>query len=178
MSRSFALRLGAPMAVLMAVLLTSSFKGPNIDEYQVKAVFIINFAKYVDWSSHREEDDFKIGIVGQSEIKEELEKIAEYKKGSGRSMQVMQLDPEKPIPCNIVFVAHSESRRVQKLAKDFAGKGVLLVSEDNKSASRAAGINLIKTDNKIKFEINQTSIKYAGLRLSSQLQLLASALHP
>lgn len=177
MSRSLALRLGAPMAIFMAVLLTSSFKGSDIDEYQVKAMFITNFIKYVDWSSNENESDFIIGIVGQSDIKAELEKIAESKKGN-RPMKVVQLDPEKPVPCNIVFVAQSESRRVKKLARDFAGKGVLLVSEDNKSASRDAGINLIKIDNKIKFEINQTSIRYAGLRLSSQLQLLAAALHP
>ena len=178
MHRRFALRLGAPMAILLAVLLTSSFRGSDIDEYQVKAVFIINFAKYVDWTSNENESDFKIGIVGQSPIKAELEKIAEYKKVSARTMQVVQLDPEKLVPCNIVFVAEPESRRVQQLARDFTGKGVLLVSEDNKSASHAAGINLIKNDNKIKFEINQTSIKQAGLRLSSQLQLLAAALHP
>ena len=178
MSRRFAFRLGAPMAVLLAVLLTSSFRGSDIDEYQVKAVFIINFAKYVDWSSNENESDFKIGIVGQSPIKAELEKMAEYKKVSARTMRVFDLDPEKPVPCNIVFVAQSESRIVQQLARDFSGKGVLLVSEDNSYASRAAGINLIKNDNKIKFEINQTSIKQAGLRLSSQLQLLASALHP
>ena len=171
-------RSGSRILVFLAAWLSFAFTGPEIDEYQVKAMFIINFAKYVDWSSNDNESALKIGIVGESKITEALDRIAEYKKGNAKPLQILQLDPEKPVHCNIVFVARSESRRVQQLAKEFSGKGVLLISEDNNASSRAAGINLIKSDNKIKFEINQSSIKLAGLRLSGQLQQLAAALYP
>jgi hypothetical protein len=172
------LRLGSRLAVLTAAFFAVSFSGPDIDEYQVKATFVVNFAKYVDWSSNENENEFKIGVVGESDITAPLEKLAEGKKANGRSMKVMQLDPDKTMPCNIIFVARSESRRMPLLARDYAGKGVLLVGEENDRPSSSAGINLIKDENRIKFEINQTAIKQAGLRLSAQLQLLASALRP
>jgi len=172
------LRLGSRLAVLTAALVAASFTRPDIDEYQVKATFVVNFAKYVDWSSNENDGDFKIGILGESEITVPLEKLAEGKKANARNMKVLQLDPEKVQHCNIIFVTRAESRRLPRLAREFAGKGVLLVSEENGQPSPAAGINLIKDENRIKFEINQGAIKQAGLRLSSQLQLLASALRP
>jgi hypothetical protein len=178
MHRVITLRLGALLAVVTASLVAVSFTGPDIDEYQVKATFVVNFAKYVDWSTNATENDFAIGIVGPSEITAPLEKLADGRKVNARNMKVLQWDPVKPAPCNILFVAHSESWRLPRLAKDFAGKGVLLVSEDNLRPSPSAGINLIKEENRIKFEINQAAVKQAGLRLSAQLQLLASALRP
>jgi hypothetical protein len=161
--------------VLAAFFLSAGFAKPELDEYQVKAMFLMNFIKYVDWSAYADENTVRIGIVGTSDITPALEKIAEYKRGGSKKIEIIRMDTDNPQLCNLLFVSREESGRIAHYAKQFAGRGMLIVSEDK---SHQAGINLLKEDNKIKFEINQAAVKQAGLRLSVQLQALASTLNP
>ena len=154
-----------------------AFTRADLDEYEVKAMFLINFVKYVDWGADVH-GPVRIGIVGPSDIQPALERIAAYKRNGTRPLEIVAYDAAHPVQCHVLFVSHANMSKAAALARELAGRGVLIISEDNSSSSHAAGINLIRTDNKIKFEINQASIRQAGLRLSGQLQQLATVLNP
>ena len=172
------LLLARALALAIVALVSLSFTRVDIEEYEAKAMFLINFVKYIDWGQQDPATPVRIGIVGHSEIRPALERIAEYKKGNARPLQIVSIDPAHPELCHVIFISREETRKTSALAKELAGKGVLLVTEDNSSSNRSAGINLIKSSQRIKFEINQPAIRLAGLRLSGQLQQLAAAQNP
>jgi len=157
-------------------LIGTSAEKDTIDEYKVKAVFLVNFIKYVDWPSSYD-NSFKIGVIGKSIITGNLKEIAEFKKSNSRPLEILEYDSKRPVLCDILFIPNSEMKRISKFAKDMEGKKVLIVSEDNNSSSHLAGINLIKTKGKIKFEVNEAALKKSGLKLSSQLSTLAVSIN-
>lgn len=148
-----------------------------MDEYKVKAVFLVNFIKYVDWPASSD-NSFKIGVAGESSIIASLREIAEYKKSNLKPIEIIRYDPKNPVHCDILFIAKTEMKSISKIAKDIEDRKILLVSEDDVSSSHVAGINLIKIKGKIKFEVNERAIKKSGLKLSYQLTTLAVAINP
>lgn len=148
--------------------------GPDGNEYQVKAMFVFNFTKYVEWPDADQAGAFTIGVVGESEITEPLEKIAAQKKVGDRKIVVKKITTEDEEYCNIIIVSRAKLGKLEAIEKKQAGRGVLIISDES---SRSAAINLITRDNKIRFEINQSLAKSGGVKISSQLLSLAVSIH-
>jgi hypothetical protein len=164
--------------LLLAALVFGSFaagpSGGEGNEYQIKAMFVFNFTKYVEWPDAKSSDFFVIGVIGESEITEPLEKIAIQKKVGDRKIAVKVLSPEAEEFCNIIIVSKSKLNKLDQIEKRYAGKGVLIVSDESQ---RSAAINLVTRDNKIRFEINPALAKSGGVKISSQLLSLAVEVH-
>ena len=165
------------LALTFVALASMAFTQPELDEYEVKAMFLINFVKYVDWAPENP-GTMRIGVAGKSDILPVLERIAANRKGGARPLEIVQVNASQPPHCHLLFIPSHETRKAASFSRELAGKGVLIVTEDNLSNTRVGGINLIRADNRIKFEINQAAIKQAGIRLSGQLQQLATTLNP
>jgi len=148
------------------------------NEYGVKAMFVYNFTKHVEWPSSANTGVFRIGIVGKSEISDELRKIALQRKVDGKPIEIAAVMPDDNQVYQLIFVSHNQSQKLEELSKKYAGKGVLIISEEAKRSERAASINLIMLDHKVRFEINQTSVRLAGLKISMALSNLASVVNP
>ena len=160
--------------LLLIALLCGAFKADVDDnEYQIKAMFVFNFTKYVEWPESRNEV-FTIGIIGESEIIQPLEKIALQKKVGDKKIVIRKLSPDDEEYCNIVIVANSKTIKLEVIEKRYANKGVLIISDES---PRSAAINLVTRDNKVRFEINQALAKSGGIKISSQLLALAVAVH-
>ena len=164
--------------MLLAAFVFGSFSsGPSSsegNEYQIKAMFVFNFTKYVEWPESKPGDFFTIGVIGESEITEHLERIAIQKKVGDRKIVVKALSSEADDYCNILIVSNSRLGKLEQIEKKFAGKGVLIISDES---PRSAAINLVTRDNKIRFEINQSLAKSGGIKISSQLLSLAVEVH-
>ena len=76
--------------------------------------------------------------------------------------------------CNILFVSRSEPASVGEIVGALAGSPVLLVGEQDRFARKGGMINFIEVDKKVRFEINESDAKRAGLKISSQLLKLAT----
>ena len=147
--------------------------GNSGNEYDLKALFIFNFIKYVDWPQAIEAADFKVGVLGQYEILESLRKVSDQKKINNRKIEVeVFVDPDD-INCQLLFIPRTMSDRLPECINKFSGKGVLIVTEGKNLATRGSSINFVMVENKMKFEINQNAVHKAGLKLSSQLLNLA-----
>ncbi len=163
---------------LFAAFVFSSFqpgiRGNEGNEYEVKAMFVFNFIKYVEWPETNTNAEFIIGVIGESEITEPLERIAFQKKAGNKKIIVRKLTADDDTYCNIIIVSHSRSGKLEQVEKKYTNRGCLIISDES---PRSAAINLINRDNKIRFEINQSMIKSGGVKIASQLLSLAIAVH-
>lgn len=160
--------------LLAAFVLGAASPAPEGNEYQIKAMFVFNFTKYVEWPDDSPADVFTIGLIGESEIMGPLERIAAQKKVGDKKIIIKKLTLEDNEYCNIVIVSRSRTNKLDFIEKKYQGKGVLVISDES---PRSAAINLVTRDNKIRFEINQSLAKGGGVKISSQLLSLAVSIH-
>jgi len=165
----------AKLLLLLAVFILGSFSYSNDgNEYQVKAMFVFNFTKYVEWPETKSGDVFTIGVIGESEILEPLERITTQKKVGDKKITVKTISLEDEEICDIVIVSKTRLNKLEQIEKKYAGKGVLIISDESQ---RSAAINLVTRYNKIRFEVNPSLAKTGGVKISSQLLSLAVEVH-
>jgi hypothetical protein len=170
--------LKAKIILLLTAIVFGSFShgisGMEGNEYQIKAMFVLNFTKYVEWPDLKSSDIFIIGVVGESDIIEPLERIATQKKVGDKKIIIKTLTLDDEDYCNIIIVSKSKLNKLEQIEKKYSGKGVLVISDE---AQRSAAINLVTRDNKIRFEVNQSLARSGGVKISSQLLSLAVEVH-
>lgn len=169
---------------LMALLATGvwaarlSAQQEYIDrEPQIKAAYLYNFGKYVEWPAETKAigsaqgPDFVIGILGDSRVKEALVTLAKSKKLNGRRIVYHRITGDKSYrPCDILFVpAGQDAATVAAVLKKSAGAPTLVVGEEESFARRGGMINFFVEGNNVKFEINPRAAERAGLKISSKL---------
>ena len=106
---------------------------PRPSEYQLKAAFLFNFAKFIDWPPEALADDkasFVIGILGDNPFGNNLEQIVAGKKINGHPIvvQVLQSATEAG-HCQILFISSSEKKRFAAIILNLHGAAVLTVSD-------------------------------------------------
>jgi len=143
-------------------------------EYMIKAAFLLNFARFVDWP----EGSFKDGlspinllILGADPFGDTLDSIKE-KTVKGRQLRIKRgQNVEDAVPCHILFISSSEKEKVSQIVKLLGP--VLTVSEIPRFCQQGGMVNFIKVENKIQFEINPEMAKQKRLSISSRLLKLA-----
>ena len=146
-------------------------------EYQTKARFLFNFAKFVDWPAHKftqPDSPLIIGIVGTDPFGGLLEETAQDTMVNDRAVTVRHLaSMEELRKCHIIFVCRSETSRLGPILAEVRGDNVLTVGETDKFTSRGGMINFVMVNNAVRFQINDAAARHAGLKISSKLQQLA-----
>jgi hypothetical protein len=171
-----------PAAVLLALLLAAPGAAPaqTAGEYEVKAAFLYNFTKFVDWpaAAFPDSGSFKICVLGDDPFGGSLEAVAGEQVGS-RKLKVMRTDSvSRSVGCQILFISHSEKDRLQQILAAVKGTPVLTVGDSKDFAEEGVIINFILEGTRERFEINTVSADRAGLRISSKLLQLAKRLVP
>ena len=142
-------------------------------EYSLKAAFIFNFTKYIDWSVTEARDEFIIGVIGNSPINAPLEEIAKSKTVKDKKITLRKFNNANEINfCNILFIGREAPVPLRDIFVK-TGKGTLTVSEQAGYAKEGIAINFIIVNNNLKFEANTKTMEAAGLKVSSQLLKLA-----
>lgn len=142
-------------------------------EANLKAAFIYNFTRYIDWEKNGE-PDFVIGIIGPSYVSKPLTEIAATKVVDNKKIIIRQFEkPEDISYCHILFIPKGLNYPLRSVL-DKVGKGTLTVSEENGFAKQGSAFNFTISNEKLKFEANLRAIYTAGLKVSSQLLKLAT----
>ncbi len=146
-------------------------------EYQIKAAFLYQFAKFVQWPDKVFADSSKqivIGILGQDPFRDDLDNTVRGKYIHGRQIEIERYDRLDNINnCQILFISDSETKNLAMIFSKLRHASILTVG-DTENFSREGGIiNFIRKANKIHFEINVDAAQAAGLKLSSKLLNLA-----
>lgn len=150
-------------------------------EYAVKAGFIYNFTRFIKWPEKvfsKEPKEWIIGVLGDSPIKDSLATLASRKKGKGEKIIIKGFSSLEEInKCHILFISHGEKRRIESIVAKVKNSPVLLIGDSPGFEKKGIGINLVIRENKVRFQINKDALERAGLRASSSLLNLGSAIH-
>lgn len=146
-------------------------------EYDVKAVFLYNFAQFVDWpeSSLSETNTaFVIGVLGEDPFGAILDQTVKGEHIHGRPLLVRRFcKPEDGRGCHLVFVSRSEKGRITDIIQRLGGRGILTVS-DIESFSRLGGmITFKRVKGRVQFDINVPAAEKEGFRISAKLLRVA-----
>jgi len=163
--------------ILIAILvLSSSFKlESRIDtNSRIKAVFILNFTKLIEWPQSYRVGEFVVGIIGETPLYSELTKMAKVKKVANQSLVIKQFKTIAEIDkCHILYVTEAKSNEISEIIKKIKINSTLIITEDQGLIKKGAGINFIVQDNRQKFELNKANVEKYKLKVSSNLEALA-----
>lgn len=145
----------------------------RFDEQSVKALFLYNFALFVEWPDAGAGRPFVIGVVGDNGIVKALERIGREKNVRGRTIEVRSLAPgEDPSSCQLLFVTEEGDRQTPGVLRGSRGP-VLTVGEAPLFLRDGGMIRLLMDGDRVRFQINNTAAQNAGLHVSSRLLSLA-----
>jgi hypothetical protein len=149
-------------------------------EYLIKAGFIYNFAKFVEWPSAafaQPDSPIIIGILGTDPFGTLIDRIVENKKIGARGFVVKRLkwgtDLKDLKECKILFVGASEKAHIDELVQIVKSLPILTVGETPGFAERGGVIRFVLEDNRVRFEVNVEAAHQADLTISSRLLTLA-----
>ncbi len=154
--------------------------GPT--EYQVKAAFVYNFVKFVDWPSSaftNANSPYVIGVLGDNAIGDNLKQAVVGRKINGRPLEFVTFHSARDaLDCQVLFISKSERRHYNEILAILRGKSILTIGESDGFIDAGGIINfVILPDRTVHFQINQPATKEAGLKMSSDLLNLAIPAH-
>jgi YfiR/HmsC-like len=149
--------------------------------YQLKAAFLFNFVKFIDWpasSFANSQSPFTICVLGQDPFGSILEDTLQGKMIGDRSLTLRRLRDRAEVRlCQMVFVSSSERAHMAEIIAVVQGTGVLLVGETNGFAASGGTIEFTLEDNHVRFTINTDAADRSGLKFSSKLLAVAKIVH-
>jgi len=149
--------------------------GPG--EYELKAAFVYNFAKFVEWPSDAfatNKAPLVVGVLGQNPFGDSLERTIRDKSINEHPLVLKELNsPTQATNCHIVFICSSEKKRLPEILAGLQGASVLTVGEMDRFTESGGMINFVLEGNKIRFRINEGAARSVRLKISSKLLSLA-----
>ena len=167
---------------LLLLLIVSSFamaaeRLPSSQEYPIKAAFLYNFTKYVEWPSTAHtnaQSPIVITVLGKNPFGSALEAIVEGRSVNGRRVVVRYAtDIESIKPSHILFIPKSENSVTGNVIESLKGQPILIVGESDEFKKARGMVNLSVESSQVRFEINIAAAEAVHLKISSQLQKLA-----
>ena len=150
-------------------------------EYQVKAAFLYNFARFVEWPPRAFSSataPLGVCVLGEDPFGDALDRAVLGKSLSDRTLMVRRGKKLQELGgCEILFISASERGRLPEIFDDLRTAPVLTVGESENFAARGGGVQFTLEDNHVHFIINVDATERAGLKLSSKLLSLAHVVH-
>jgi hypothetical protein len=168
---------GLSFALVLGTLVAAGARGQAIDEYQLKAAFLYNFAKFVTWppeSFQNSKDPIVVCILGPNPFGGALEQAVQGKVVEGRKLLVLQIsDGKQASSCQILFISSSERKRWRSIIVELKSSGILTVGETEGFADQGGVVNFKLDGNRVRLEVNIDAAEEQKLRISSKLLSLA-----
>jgi hypothetical protein len=167
------------LAVVWTLLAVSSVHAqqrPN--DYQVKAAYLYNFGRFVEWPSKvsaAKGDSFTVCVLGEDPFGSTLDATLAGETIGGKNVVAKRISiPQESVNCQILFLSAGEAGRLNKIMEGLDKEAVLTVSDIPQFSRRGGMIQFIREGNRIRFEVNLTATQRAGLTLSSDLLKVAT----
>jgi len=164
-------------ALLLLLSTVAARAGEALSEAEVKAAFLYNFTKFVEWPKQTFSSTnapIQFAVFGDEEFSAKLKTLLGDKKAHGRSFEVKSIfTPQEAKNFHIVFVAGPESRRAAQVLEATKKAPVLTIGESDQFLDAGGMINLFFEDAQLAFEVSPESAQKAGLEISSKLLRLA-----
>jgi len=169
-------------AIAVVVMSAQSAQPPISREYQIKAVFIFNFTRFVDWPPSafpNASAPLVIGVLGENRFGSYLSETVADERVGGHPVLIQYYDhPEEIQNCHILFIALPDPQKAEQVISAIKGKSMLTIGESPDFLKRGGMIKFFKRKKNIRFEINPAAAKSANLILSSKLLRVADIFDP
>jgi hypothetical protein len=163
-------------ALLIAAIVPARSHAEPTEEYRVKAAFIYNFAKFIEWSPEAYESSASpivLCILGDDPFETALDSV-EGKKVGERKLVIKRIKKvQDGDGCQILFICSSEKEGLPQILKALQGSSVLTISDMDRFTDQGGVIGFVLADNKIRFDINLGAARLSKLEISSKLLKLA-----
>lgn len=164
------------VSVLVPILCAPSIARAESAD-QVKAAFLFNFARYVEWpqsSFASDSDPLRLCVLGRAELQAVVEQTVSGRSVGNRPVEVSSVaDLEATARCHLLFVGAGAGASAAAVSQKLGTAAVFTIADQPGFAAGGGIANFIQVDQKIRFEINPGAAKRAGLRISSSLLRLA-----
>jgi hypothetical protein len=155
---------------------------PGLTENQLKASFVLNFARYVEWPAGafpHAEAPLTICMVGRDFRGLSLAELDGRRIGSRPVSVRSDVRLETIQGCHVAFIAESEERRLAPTLRGIGTRPILTVSDVENFIDAGGDIGLVSGGERLQFEVNREALASRQLRASSQMLRLARNLnHP
>lgn len=143
-------------------------------EYDIKAVFLLNFAQFVDWPPQafaQTNSPFVIGVLGVADpFGRTLDEVVEGETVRGREIRAKRFRRLEEVDvCHILFLSASEERRAGEMLAALKNRPILTVGDMDRFVSRGGMIKLYTESGRVRLRINNDAARAAGLTLSAKL---------
>ncbi len=165
--------------ILLIITLVSWWSLSNADlsiakEYQIKSVFLYNFASFIKWpnSAFVNNNNFYICILGEDPFKQVIDITVENENISGHPIMIKRLAKlKKEDICQILFVSKTENTpNILPIVTNFP---ILTISDTDSFVEQGGMIQFFNRGKKIRFLINPEKVKETGLYVSGNLLKIA-----
>jgi hypothetical protein len=157
--------------------LSAQTLGQTVEVSQLKAAYLYNFAKFVEWPSgvfRNAGDPAVICVVGDERTSDILEPAVAGKKANGRTVEARRPhSPEEFKSCHVLFIGFSDKEHIAQLLNGLQRSSVLTVGQSDQFIPLGGMINLALKNTTIELEIDPEASNAVGLKISSRLLVVA-----
>jgi len=154
----------------LTLVLAARLVAQQMDEYHVKAAFLYNFARFVDWPAEAFRspgEPFTICVLGEDPFGRALDDVAAGKTVGGRPVAIRRISDARRIGgCHILFVSSAADQRVLSVLAAEKQFGVLTVGDAGSSISGGVIIGFTMENDKVRFEIDTATADRNGLQIN------------
>jgi hypothetical protein len=165
------------LTLLTVAAIPAYTQAPPVGEYQVKAAFLFNFAKFVGWPPQAfksPDEPMGICVFGPNPFGSTLEEMVRGKLLGKRGFVVYRVsEPQRARTCHILFLNEPEGNRSRSLLDQLAGASILTVGEAEGFLANGGVVNFKLDDARVRIEISTEAADRAQLHISSKLLSLA-----
>jgi hypothetical protein len=163
------------LVVSLTFFTSRIFAAEPLLEYQVKAVCVLNAARFVSWpaSAFGNPDlPLVIGILGDNPFGSALQDVVKGETVHQRRLVVRRVSLEEAAAVHVLFISHSERDRLDGILKALGNASVLTIGEIDRFTQKGGMLGLALDRGKIRFEANSDAVRRAQLKIDSQFLLL------
>jgi hypothetical protein len=170
------------MIILFSLSSVARAQANTPGEYELKAAFLFNFAKFIDWPSSSfasSKSPFTICVLGEDPFGRALDDNLRGKMIGDQSVAILRSkDKAEARRCQVVFVSSSETGHLAEVLESLRGANLLVVGDTTGFASAGGTIEFtLDQENHVRFTINTDAADRAGLKFSAKLLALAKIVH-
>lgn len=166
------------LTTLLIILMAGSavVQAQGRGEYQIKAAYLYNFAKFVEWPSaafSEPSDPFRICILGDSPFDPDIERALSGRRIQNHAVRVIYPDNTAQCrKCHVLYVSPSESGHMKAIVADLHSSAVLTVADTPGFINAGGMIRFFVEEDSVRFEMNPLPANQSGLKVSSKLLVL------
>jgi len=155
--------------------MTGAGFGQTVEEYELKAAFLLNFTRFVEWPpASFSNANFIIGIFGEDPFGRAIDEVTRGKAVNGHQIRIRRLkEPAEARECHLVFVTSTDNKKTQEVLDATNLSPVLTVGESREFLNQGGTIRLSMDGNRVGIVINNAAAEAKGLKVSAKLLSLA-----